>query len=202
MNDIEASSSAADSPGARAQALPNKPIVLIGMRGAGKTSVGKVLARRIERPFLDLDHETLRRARESGVRAGSVAQLLSDQGQAAFRGFEASALRRICEPSLRVVLAAGGGVVERTDARSWLQRSAFTIWLDAPLELLRQRVSADGVESRPSLTGADPVEELEGVLARRAPLYAQVADAVVAVADLDLGQAAAAVLVAAERAAD
>lgn len=186
----------AEAPAA-AEALPFGPIALIGMRGAGKTTVGRILAERTGRPFLDLDQETLRRARQAGHRAASTAELLTSVGASTFRDFEASALRRICEPSLRVVLATGGGVVERADACSWLGRAACTVWLDAPLELLERRVAADGAATRPGLTGDDPVAELGQLLARRAPLYRKLADRVVDVGGLEPGPAAAAVLVAA-----
>jgi len=179
-------------------ALPNGPLALIGMRGAGKTTVGKLLAERIGRPFLDLDQETLRRAREAGVEVASAGELLR-ANPARFRDFEAAALRRICEPSLRVVLACGGGVIEHSDSRAWLRRSARVVWLDVPLAKLRERVAKDGRDRRPSLTGADPVEELEAVLARRVSQYRALSDHVVAVGELDVGPAAAAVLVAVQR---
>ena len=172
------------------------PIALLGLRGAGKSTVGRILARRLGRPCIDLDDETALCARRAGWRVEGAADLLRRAGQAHFREFESQALRRILEPGLRVVLATGGGVVERSDARAWLARSAYSVWLDVSLELLRQRVEADGAARRPSLTGADPVEELGFLLARRRPLFAAVADHTIAVGERDAEAVAAAIQVA------
>ncbi len=152
-----------------------RPIALLGMRCAGKTTVGRELARRLRRPFVDLDDETLRMARWQGSRAKSAGELLASAGALAFRGFEAQALRRVLEPSLAIVLATGGGVVERSDNRGWLTRAAFRVWLDVPVDVLAARLAADPTP-RPPLTGADAVDEIARVLARRAPHYRTLAD--------------------------
>lgn len=159
-------------------ALPGRPIALVGARGAGKTTVGRLLATRLARPFVDLDEDVLRGGRRAGETASSVGELLQRVGAVRFRGFEAAALRAVLEPGARVVLATGGGVVEREDNRAWLHRCALTVFLSVPVEVLQRRLRDDPTP-RPSLTGADPVDEVPAVLARRAPLYRGVADHVV-----------------------
>ncbi|MFT5289667.1 MAG: shikimate kinase [Planctomycetota bacterium] len=166
--------------GASERPLDRPVIALIGMRGSGKSTLGRLLSDALDLPFVDLDDETLIRGRRAGWRAASTGELLIQAGQARFRVLEAEALRRVCEPGQRLVLATGGGVVENSDSRAWLNRSAQVIWLDVPLEVLRARVSGDGIEARPSLTGGDPVAELGQVLARREPLYRSLADHVLA----------------------
>ncbi len=160
-------------------------IALIGMRGSGKSTLGKLLAKALDLPFVDLDDETLVRGRRAGWRATSTGELLTQAGQASFRVFEAAALRHFCEPGQHLVLATGGGVVESADSRAWLKRAARVIWLDVPLEILCARVSGDGIESRPSLTGGDPVAEMPQVLARREPLYRVLADHVLALGKME-----------------
>ena len=155
---------------------PGRPtIALIGMRAVGKTTVGRALAERLERTFLDLDDETLRFARHAGHEAESIGALLSKVGRTTFRELEAYAVRRVFEPCLRCVCATGGGVVERADNRAWLARSATVVWLDAKPETIEARIAADG-GARPGLTGDDPVREVRSLLRKRAPLYEGLAD--------------------------
>ena len=170
---------------ARAQSTARGPtgvLVLVGMRCSGKTTVGRALAARLSLPFVDLDRETLRFGRFAGFRAGSVGELLLAAGPARFRDLEAVALRKLLEPSQDLLVAAGGGVIEREDNRSWLERTATVVYLSAPPALLRARMEADPT-LRPGLQGEDSLAEVEAVLARREPLYREVADLVVAVGD-------------------
>jgi shikimate kinase len=151
-----------------------RPIALVGLRCAGKTAVGRELALLLRRPFVDLDAELLSFGRRSGYRAGSTGELLEVAGRARFRDLEATALRMQLEPQTEIVLAAGGGLVERKDNRVWLRRSATTVWLDARDDTLLARLGADPA-ARPSLTGLGPGPELGLLRARRGPLYEEVA---------------------------
>ena len=90
-------------------------LALLGLRASGKSTVGRWLAERLGRPFLDLDDLLLEAARRAGRREESAGKLLAEAGPAEFRAFEAEALRRVLEPGLEVVLATGGGVLERAD---------------------------------------------------------------------------------------
>jgi len=157
-------------------------IALLGPRGAGKSTVGALLARALELPFVDLDLETLRAGRHAGLRAPSVGALLAQAGQALFREVEAGALRRILEPCPRLVLATGGGVVERADNRAWLARTARSYYLRVPPDVLARRLAADAT-LRPALLGGDSLEEIETLLARREPLYRALATAVIECGD-------------------
>lgn len=152
-----------------------RPIVLVGLRAVGKTTVGRVLAELTDRVFIDLDERVLRAARRRGHEAASVGELLTRAGQARFRELEAAALRSVLEPGIRCVLASGGGAVERSDNRVWLARTAVCVWLSEDLKRVAERVRADGA-SRPALSGGgDAVAELERLLIERTPWYAEVA---------------------------
>lgn len=145
-------------------------IALLGARGSGKSTLGRLLAPALGLAFVDLDERVLELGRQAGWRAGSAGELLAAAGQARFRELEAGALRRVLEPSPRLVLATGGGVVERADNRSWLARCARGIYLVVPEQLLAARLRADPTP-RPALLGDDPVAEIGALLARREPHY-------------------------------
>jgi len=171
------------------EALSRTTLALLGARGSGKSTVGPLVAGLVQRPWMDLDDEVLSLGRRAGFPAASTGELLIRAGLARFRDLEAAALRRVLEPSLRVVLSTGGGVVEREDNRSWLQRSAYTVFLSVPVDALRARLHADPTP-RPALLSRDPAgdgaeAEVEAVLARREPLYRACADLV-----LECGSAA------------
>lgn len=163
--------------------LGARPLALVGMRCAGKTMTGWVLARRLDRRFVDLDDEVVRFARHAGHAVSSIAELLGEAGLATFRELEADVLKKLLEPAPRIVLATGGGVVERPDNRAWLARVPCTVWLSVPLEILSARMRA-GATNRPPLRpallgGEDPVAELPALLARREPYYRATAELVV-----------------------
>jgi shikimate kinase len=86
------------------------------------------------------------------------------------------------EPSQRLVLATGGGVVDRADNRAWLARSARCVYLSVPLEILAARLRSDPAP-RPPLLGLDPVDELAALLARREPHYRALAEVVIECGD-------------------
>jgi shikimate kinase len=151
-----------------------RTLALVGMRCAGKTTVGRLAAGLLGLPFLDHDQRTLLAARYAGWPASSPGELLERAGLAVYRDLEALALRAILEPGVRIVLATGGGCVEREDSRAWLQRAAFVVWLRVEPAVLRARMQADPV-LRPALTGGDPLEEVEALLAERAPWYQELA---------------------------
>ncbi len=167
-----------------------RTIALVGMRCAGKTVTGWVLARRLGRSFVDLDDEVLRFARQTGHPASSIAELLNEPGLAVFRDLEAGVLKKLLEPAPCVVLATGGGVVERADNRAWLARVPLTVWLSVAVGVLQARMRNAGVE-RPPLLGDDPVAEVPALLARRRGHYRALADL-----DLDCGEDAPDVLAA------
>jgi len=158
-----------------------RPIALLGLRCSGKTTVGRLLARRLACAFVDLDEEVLRFAHHAGC-AGpdvdSVGALLDHVGLGRFRDLEAGVLKKLVEPSPAIVLATGGGVVERADNRTWLRRVARCVWLSVPVEVLQERMRLDSIY-RPPVLGGDPIAEVPAVLARRAPWFRELAEVVI-----------------------
>jgi len=164
------------------RALDGRPVALLGLRGSGKTTVGRLLAARLGRPFLDLDEELVTWARHAGEPARSAGELLASRGERRFRELESDVLRRVLEPRPRLVVATGGGVVDREDNRVWLERVAWCVWISVPIEVLERRLALDPGD-RPALTGLAPATELRHLLARRAPLLEALADLVVEAGD-------------------
>jgi shikimate kinase len=147
-----------------------RSIVLIGMMGAGKSSVGRALARRLVLPRFDTD-ELL--ASEHGM---PVAQVFTKFGEERFRDAETAILRDI-DPARRAVVVTGGGIVLRPENPPLLRRLGAVVWLKAAEERLFERVSRRN--SRPLLQTADPRQTLRALLAQREPLYAAAADLVI-----------------------
>jgi shikimate kinase len=155
---------------------------LVGLRAAGKTSVGRVLAELLGCDFVDLDQVLVERARQAGRSERSVGELLVAMGEGEFRDLEAAvlaqALARPAGAPSAAVIATGGGVVERSENRTLLCQRARTIWLDVPTDLLRARLARDPTP-RPALLGRSTVEEVDALCERRAPLYRSVAEHVI-----------------------
>lgn len=150
---------------ARIDPQPPQVTALLGLRGAGKTTVGSQLARRLRIPFVELD----RRVEElAGL---SLDELFALHGEAYYRRLEAEALERVLAEARAVVMATGGGIV--TSARSWarLRRDALTIWLRASAEEHWQRVLQQG-DRRPMADNPQARAELRNLLAERERLYA------------------------------
>ena len=142
----------------------HRAIALVGMRGAGKTTLGRALAQRIDSRFLDADQQF-------ETRHGPIPKFVEARGWSAFRTAERAVVTDCLARG--VVVATGGGCVEDPAVRRLLTERAFVVSLEAPVEVLAARV-ADG--SRPSLTGAPVTEEVAEVLERRRPLYEAIAD--------------------------
>lgn len=149
-----------------------EPILLVGLMGAGKTSVGRVLAERLRRPFVDLDEVI-----EASAGA-SVREVFDAEGEAGFRAREAEALAEVLARADGPVVATGGGVVTTPANVESLRRCSQVVWLRADVPVLAARVEADGT-TRPLLAGSAPVQALARLADERAPRYAEVADAVV-----------------------
>ncbi len=153
--------------------------MLIGFRATGKTSVGALLARALERPFVDLDQELVA---EAGM---SVAEIVRREGWPGFRRREKELVRRFA-PTGGLVLATGGGVVLDPENVAVLRQHGLVVWLTAPPQVIRRRLAADGATAagRPGLSGGDPLAEVEAILAQREPLYRAAADLVMDTAGL------------------
>ena len=150
-------------------AAPNN-LVLVGMMGAGKTTVGRWLARRLRLPFFDSDQEVERRC---GVKIPVVFDI---EGEAGFRAREAQVIEELTALD-SIVLATGGGAVARAQNRERLAARGFVAYLHARPEDLYARVRHD--RNRPLLAAGDPLERLRELYRERDPLYRQIADLVV-----------------------
>ena len=141
-------------------------IFLVGLMGAGKTSVGRLLAKRFNKTFYDCDHEIERR---TGV---SIPVIFDIEGEAGFRAREAAVLRELAAQQ-DLVLATGGGAILRAENRRVLAQYGTVVYLRAPPEDLWQRTRHD--RNRPLLQGGDRRARLQQLFIERDPLYREVA---------------------------
>lgn len=148
-------------------------VVLVGLMGSGKTTVGRRLAARLGRDFVDADDALVE------ITDRTIAEIFETDGEAGFRALEADVLEELLEHHEPTVIASGGGVVLRDDSRRRLQGAEVTVvWLAATPAFLASRV--EGKAHRPLLAGQEPARDvLERLYADRAPLYAEVADLIV-----------------------
>ncbi len=161
QNEIIASGSAA----AVLAALERRSIVLVGMMGVGKSSIGRRLASRLGIPFVDADAEIEKAA---GM---SISDIFARHGEADFRGGEARVIARLLDGGPQV-LATGGGAVMNADTRAAIKAKGVSIWLSAEFDVLIRRVNKRRHE-RPMLQTADPAATLRALLVEREPIYAQ-----------------------------
>ncbi len=149
---------------------PEDSLILVGMMGAGKTTVGRLLARRLKRRFYDSDEEIERRC---GVR---IPVIFDIEGEAGFRSRETQVIAELCALD-EAVLATGGGVVLAEENRRRIAARGTVIYLHARPPHLWQRVRHD--RNRPLLATPDPQKKIEELYALRDPLYREVADLVI-----------------------
>jgi shikimate kinase len=145
-------------------------LYLVGMMGAGKTTIGRLLARRLKLRFIDCDHEIERRC---GVKVPLIFEI---EGEPGFRARESQVLSELTALE-GVVLATGGGAVLAEDNRRRLSMQGTVIYLCAKPEDLYDRVRQD--RNRPLLATPDPLARLHEIYVQRDPLYRGVADVVV-----------------------
>ncbi len=156
-------------------------LVLIGMMGAGKTTVGRMVAAQLGWRYLDSDEQVMT------ATGRTVAELFAEQGEAAFRAEEARVLAEALSGRDPVVVAAAGGVVLAQANRTLLARSGTVVWLRADPSTLAQRVGSG--DHRP-LLGEDAPTALVALDAVRRPFYADLATVVVDVDELSAGEVA------------
>lgn len=145
-------------------------IYFIGLMGAGKTTIGKLLAKQLGREFFDSDHEV---ERKTGVKIPLIFEL---EGESGFRKRETAAIEELSRLN-NVVVATGGGAVLLEENRALLKNTGKIIYLRAKVHDLYQRTRND--KSRPLLQGANPKQKLEQLYAVRDPIYMALADCVV-----------------------
>jgi shikimate kinase len=146
------------------KAVQDKPIVLVGLMGAGKTSVGRRLADRLGFSFVDADHEIEQAAGQT------IPEIFAQHGEDYFREGEKRVIARLLENGHQV-LATGGGAFMNAETRDAIKKSAVSIWLKADLELLLKRVQKR--DNRPLLKGKDPRIVLNSLINIRHPVYAE-----------------------------
>ena len=148
-------------------------LYLVGYRGSGKSSVGAIVAARLDRPFIDAD--TVLEA-DAGR---TIRDIFASEGEAGFRDRETATLRKLAAGP-PAVIATGGGVILRAENRELLRMTGFVVWLTAPAEVLWDRISIDPLTAarRPNLAGGG-LDEVKALLAAREPHYTATAHAVV-----------------------
>jgi shikimate kinase len=141
----------------------DRPIVLVGLMGVGKSTVGRRLAKRLGLPFIDSDTAI---EDASGL---SAAEVFERYGEDDFRDGERRLVARLIDGDVRVI-ATGGGVFVDPRTRELLNERAITVWLDAPIDVLADRTSRR--DTRPLLRNSDPKGTLERLAKEREPSYA------------------------------
>jgi shikimate kinase len=152
----------AAEPEAIRSRLGARSVVLVGMMGAGKTSVGRRLAQRLGLPFADSDHEIERAA---GL---SIPEIFATQGEPFFRDGERRVVARLLDEGPQV-LATGGGTFMNAETRERISAQGISVWLKVDVEVIMRRVRKRS--NRPLLKTADPEGTVRALLAEREPLY-------------------------------
>ena len=160
------------------QRLGARPIVLVGLMGAGKTSVGRRLAEKLRIPFVDADHEI------EAAAGKPIKEIFADHGEPYFREGERRVIQRLIGNGAQV-LATGGGAYMNDETRSRIQESGVSVWLRASLPVLMKRVMKR--QDRPLLQNDDPEAVMRGLIDKRYPVYAT-ADVTVESRDVQHGQ--------------
>lgn len=157
-------------------ALAGRPLVLVGMMGAGKTTVGRRIAARLGRRFLDSDEEVERAA---GM---TIPEIFAQHGEADFRAGETRVISRLLkEPD--IILATGGGAFVNPETRAAIKAGSVSVWIKADTDLLFARVSRRS--NRPLLKTENPRKTLQDLIDARYPIYA---DADITVVSRDVPQ--------------
>lgn len=144
--------------------MQSKSIVLVGLMGCGKSSVGKQLARKSKRILVDVD------AKIEQAAGMKISEIFAQKGEAAFRHMECEMIFKIMQEENQIVSTGGGAFQDETN-RSLLLEKGVVVYLKAPVACLFERVKRD--ESRPLLQNEDPFGALQRLLEQREPFYAQ-----------------------------
>jgi shikimate kinase len=162
-------------------------IVLIGYRGTGKSTVGRLLASRLGRQLVSTDAEIVKRAQRT------VPEIIAQEGWEYFRDLESDICRELADRD-QLVIDTGGGAILRTQNIESLKKNGTVFWLTASVETIAKRIGSDN--QRPSLTGTKSfVDEIQDVLQERMPKYQAAADHVIATDHRSINQLVETVLV-------
>jgi shikimate kinase len=155
-------------------------IVLIGYRGTGKSTVGRLLAARLGRELVSTDAEIVKRAQRT------IPEIVAQEGWEYFRDLESDICRELASRD-QLVIDTGGGAILRAQNVEALKKNSTVFWLTASVETIAKRIGGDN--QRPSLTGTKPfVDEIQDVLRERTPKYQAAADHVFATDDRSINQ--------------
>jgi shikimate kinase len=164
-NPAEKANGALDDAAIKAlTARVDRPIVLVGMMGVGKSTIGRKLAQLLGLPFADADDEIAEAAQLS------IPEIFEQFGEDYFRDGERRVIARLLEKD-RGVLATGGGAFVQPDTRALILEKAIAVWLDSDVDTLVERVTRK--DTRPLLRGGDPREIVSRIKAERGPAYSQ-----------------------------
>ena len=158
--------------------LGERPVVLVGLMGAGKTSVGRRLADKLGIPFVDADHEI------EAAAGKPIKEIFADHGEPYFREGERRVIQRLIGNGAQV-LATGGGAYMNDETRARIQEHGISVWLRAALPLLMKRVAKR--QDRPLLQADNPEAVMRDLMDKRYPVYA-LADVTVESRDVQHGQ--------------
>ena len=170
MSDIAAHNTANDDATSQpaallVPALGRRSIVLVGIMGAGKSSVGRRLASRLGVPFVDADTEI-----EKAAAGMSIPEIFARHGEPYFRAGETRVIARLLDGGPQV-LATGGGAFMNAETRAAIRAKGISVWLHATLDVLIRRIKRRN--DRPLLKGVDPMETLRRLMDERYPVYAE-----------------------------
>ncbi|MEN9718605.1 MAG: hypothetical protein RIQ99_1483 [Pseudomonadota bacterium] len=144
----------------------DRPVVLVGMMGVGKSSVGRKLATLLHMPFIDADEEIERAAQLS------IPEIFAQYGEPYFRDGERRVITRIIDgPGTRAIIATGGGAFVNAETRALILEKTIPVWLDSEVDVLLERVGRK--DNRPLLQNGNPREILTRLRQEREPFYSQ-----------------------------
>jgi shikimate kinase len=143
-------------------------MILVGLMGSGKSTIGKLLASRLSLPLVDSDKMIIA---EEGK---DIPSIFAEVGEAGFRNIESACLKEALNSYEDQVIATGGGAVLSQENRSLMKKHRKVVWLDASPETLAKRIAGD--RNRPLLDDVDPLEKMKALTVQRNPLYAEIAD--------------------------
>jgi len=166
MNEIVAHNAAAGPhEAALLAALGRRSIVLVGMMGAGKSSIGRRLAQRLGIGFVDADAEI------EAAAGMTIAEIFANYGEPDFRSGEARVIARLLDHGQQV-LATGGGAFMNAETRAGIRQNGVSVWLKAEFDVLMKRVKRRATADRPMLQG-DPAQRIRHLMDERYPVYAE-----------------------------
>jgi shikimate kinase len=168
------------------RSLPEN-IVLIGIMGCGKSTVGRELQQRLGYRLVDMDHEIER------IAGKPITAIFEEDGEECFREMETRLLRELAaSPDQQRIISTGGGVIGREENRHMLRDLGYVVWLDAPPRVILERTGKS--RNRPLLLTQDPAEKLGKLMEQRAPLYQETASLKLDTAGLDSHEIATGIL--------